>query len=73
MMFLKGSGYLGPIAISLCREWAWSCWEGEEEEEESRQEMKRGRRTPNISDSGRRGGRKLIRRGLHTNYAFHAQ
>ena len=61
-MFLKGSGCLGPMAISLWREWAWrDCEEEEEEEGELRQEMKTGSRTPNISDSeGERGGKQPL-------------
>ena len=53
-MLLNGSGYFGPMAISRWSECEWSeLCEVCEEGEEVRQETKRGRRRPNMSDSER--------------------
>lgn len=69
MKFLKGTEYLGPIAISLCSEWVWS-EEKEEEVEVSKQEMKRGSRKLNISDSEKMRMRTFLIKEHHVYHSL---
>lgn len=50
MMFLKADGYLGPMSISLWRAWPWR-GEGVAVDAVGRQDTRRGRSSPNMSDS----------------------